>query len=82
MEKKYKVTVATSDATEQMIIWGTGALRMSARELLDEVTKTNREIQRLLKETEKKGKEGMLQGLPPEIAQVLEEVRLGKRELL
>ncbi len=80
--KKYKVTVATSDATEQVIIWGTGALRMSARELFEEVTKTNREIQRLLKETEKKGKEGMLQGLPSEIAQILEEVRIGKRELL
>lgn len=80
--RKYKVTVATSDATEQVIIWGAGALRMSAQGLLEEVTKTNREIKRLLEETKRKGKEGMLQGLPPEIAQLLEEVRLGKRELL
>ena len=27
---KYRVTVATSDALEQMIIWGNGATRMSA----------------------------------------------------
>lgn len=29
--KKHHVTVATSDALEQMIIWGDGAVRMSAR---------------------------------------------------
>ena len=28
--QKYRVTVATSDALEQMIIWGNGATRMSA----------------------------------------------------
>lgn len=81
MAKKYKVTVATSDATEQIIIWGAGALRMSAQGLLKEVTETNREIRRLLEETKKPGKEGMLKGLSPELAELLEEVRLGKRVL-
>ncbi len=80
--RKYKVTVATSDATEQVIIWGAGALRMSASGLFEEVTKTNQEIKRLLEATKSKGKDGMLQGLPKELAQLLEEVRLGKRELL
>lgn len=79
--RKYKVTVATSDATEQVIIWGAGALRMSAGGLLEEVTKTNQEIKRLLEATKSKGKESMLQGLPKEMAQLLEEIRLGKREL-
>ena len=79
--RKYKVIVATSDATEQVIIWGAGALRMSASGLLEEVTKTNQEIKRLLEETKSKGKDGMLQGLPKELAQLLEEVRLGKRKL-
>ena len=37
MAKKYKVTVATSDALEQMIIWGSGALRMSAQGLKEAV---------------------------------------------
>ena len=81
MEKKYKVTVATSDATEQVIIWGAGALRMSAQGLLTEVQEANREIRRLLDETQKTGKESMLKGLDPEVAQLLEEVRLGKRTL-
>ena len=79
--KKYKVTVATSDATEQVIIWGAGAMRMSAQGLLQEVQETNKEIRRLLEEVKKPGKESMLKGLPPEVAELLEEVRLGKRTL-
>ena len=79
--KKYKVTVATSDATEQVIIWGAGAMRMSAQGLLEEVQETNKEIRRLLDEVKKPGKESMLKGLPPEVAELLEEVRLGKRIL-
>ena len=79
--KKYKVTVATSDATEQVIIWGAGAMRMSAQGLLEEVKETNREIRRLLEEVKKPGKESMLKGLAPEVAELLEEVRLGKRTL-
>lgn len=35
--RKYQVTVATSDALEQVIIWGQGASRMSAQELRREV---------------------------------------------
>ena len=79
--KKYKVTVATSDATEQVIIWGAGAMRMSAQGLLQEVQETNKEIRRLLDEVKKPGKESMLKGLDPEVAKLLEEVRLGKRTL-
>ena len=79
--KKYKVTVATSDATEQVIIWGAGAMRLSAQGLLTEVQETNREIRQLLEEAKKPGKEGLLKGLPPELATLLEEVRLGKRTL-
>ena len=79
--KKYKVTVATSDATEQVIIWGAGAMRLSAQGLLQEVQETNREIRRLLDEVKKPGKESILKGLSPEVAELLEEVRLGKRTL-
>lgn len=37
MGRKYQVTVATSDALEQMIIWGAGAVRLSARGFLETV---------------------------------------------
>ena len=35
--RKYDVTVATSDLLEQLIIWGEGARRMSARELAETI---------------------------------------------
>lgn len=41
---KYQVTVATSDALEQMIIWGAGALRMSAPGLLEAVENANKTL--------------------------------------
>ena len=37
ISRKYSVRVATSDATEQVIILGSGATRVSALELLEEV---------------------------------------------
>ena len=42
--KKMRITVATSDGLEQMMIFGQGALRMSARELRQKVLDTEREI--------------------------------------
>lgn len=44
MADKYQVTVATSDALEQMIIWGAGALRMSAGELYEAVEAAARKL--------------------------------------
>ena len=44
LAKKYKVTVATSDAVEQVIIFGAGAYRMSARMLLEEILFTQEEL--------------------------------------
>ena len=51
MEGQYKVTVATSDALVQMIIWGKGAVRMSAQGLKDEVENLSRNMkQQYIKE--------------------------------
>ncbi len=44
MEGQYKVTVATSDALVQMIIWGKSAVRMSAQGLLEEIENLSRNI--------------------------------------
>ncbi len=43
--KKYDVTVATSDALEQIIIQGHGCRRLSARDLLAELQYTGKEIE-------------------------------------
>ncbi len=42
--KEYQVTVATSDALEQMIIWGAGAYRMSAVGLWEEIERISKKI--------------------------------------
>ena len=42
--KKHRVTVATSDALEQMIIWGEGASRLSAAGFLDAVRAADKRI--------------------------------------
>ena len=42
--KKLRITVATSDGLEQMLIFGQGALRMPARELRERVIGANQEM--------------------------------------
>lgn len=59
--KKYAVTVATSDALEQMIIWGQGASRMSAQGLKEEIESVGREIQESCLQTAPGGKNYPLQ---------------------
>lgn len=42
--KKYRITVATSDGLEQLLIFGQGALRMPARELRERVIAANQDM--------------------------------------
>ena len=87
--RKYNVTVATSDALEQVIIYGQGARRMAARELLEEVELTREKVlERIEKRpgsTQKQLTENdhnyLFDHLPEELVSYMEEVRLGKREL-
>jgi predicted RNA-binding protein with PIN domain len=46
--KKHRVRVATSDALEQMIILGHGAMRVSASMFLDEVNAVEKEIREII----------------------------------
>lgn len=49
--RKTQIHVATSDYTEQWAIFGQGALRISARELLNEMNTVQRRIERSVKST-------------------------------
>ncbi len=51
--KKYKVTVATSDRLEQIIVWGQGAKRLSAMGLKEEIDSINKEIREHLGKEQK-----------------------------
>ncbi len=79
MNRKYQVTVATSDALEQVIILGQGAQRLSAQGLKDEVEQTCREIRQILEERREKDRNYLLNALPENIAGFVEDVRLGKK---
>ncbi|MCR4622741.1 MAG: TetM/TetW/TetO/TetS family tetracycline resistance ribosomal protection protein [Clostridiales bacterium] len=48
LSRDYRVRVATGDGLEQLIILGAGALRMSARELKNEIAASGEEIRALI----------------------------------
>ena len=81
IDKKYHVTVATSDALEQMIILGAGALRMSASDLQEDVQRVTQEIRENYIGKTKGGKNYLFDHLPEELTDLMEEVRLGKKDL-
>ena len=81
MGKQYQVTVATSDATEQVIIMGQGARRLSARDLKEEIDAARKELRREHMQLRSSDKNYLLDHLPQELAEMMEEVRLGKRTL-
>ncbi len=76
--RKYQVTVATSDALEQMIIWGQGASRLSAAGLREEIEQTNIQIRNEYQEKQQ-GRNYLFDHLPDDMAEIMEDVRLGKR---
>lgn len=82
--KKYKVTVATSDALEQMIIMGSGATRLSARNLREEIENANIEIRTELLENQKeKGRANYLfDGVPKDLAKLMEDIRLERNKFV
>lgn len=77
--RQYEVTVATSDALEQVIIMGQGAKRMSAQGLLLEVQNVNAEIRDSFLSQYSGNKQYLLENLPKELAKFMEEIRLGKK---
>lgn len=81
MGRKYHVTVATSDQLEQVIILGQGGHLMSAADLKQEVELVNQQIRQELLEKKASGKNYLFHSLSEELADYMEEVRLGKKEL-
>lgn len=50
LTKQYRVRVATSDSTEQIIVMGSGAMRISASEFLSEVIDTEKTIRSMIEQ--------------------------------
>lgn len=65
--RKYRVTVATSDAVEQVIILGQGAVRMSAMGLKEEVERAGRLIREEHLEKQEQSRNYLEEAMPDEM---------------
>ena len=77
--RRYHVTVATSDGTEQVIIRGQGCYLMSAQELKTEVEQMNEQLRREHTEVDTNSRNYLFHYLKKEDAKSLENIRLGKK---
>lgn len=76
--RRTQVHVATSDYTEQWAIFGQGALRKSARELLIEMESVEKKIERKVRKIQETGPNSKIP-LSPEVAEIFEKWRRGER---
>jgi uncharacterized protein len=76
--RKTQVHVATSDFTEQWAIFGQGALRKSARELLLEMESVEKNIEKKVRKIQEKGPISKIP-LSDEVAEIFEKWRRGER---
>ena len=76
--RKYKVTVATSDALEQVIVMGQGAYRISARDFYEEVERKEKQIREINERERGEKRNYLLDYAKEEDAREMEKVRLGK----
>lgn len=78
--RKHRVTVATSDALEQVIILGQGAARLSAAGLHELVQLTKEQLRETISRTEPGGKNYLFEQLSGETKRLIEEIRRGNEE--
>lgn len=73
-QKKYNITVATSDGLEQIIIRGAGCALLSARELKIEIDGANERIRKGFQEVQGPGRHYLSDALSPATKQQVEEM--------
>ncbi|MBI0581028.1 NYN domain-containing protein [Neobacillus cucumis] len=76
--RKTQIHVATSDFTEQWAIFGQGALRKSARELLIEMSSIEKGIEKRVKKIQEKRPAAKIQ-ISDEMAEIFEKWRRGEK---
>lgn len=69
--KEYRVTVATSDGLEQVIIRGQGCILISARELLEEIQKSVEDVRQEYDKKQEKGRNYLGSSIPAEIEETV-----------
>ena len=79
--KKHLIRVATSDALEQIIILGGGAIRISARELRLEVQEMNKKMRNKYIKRNNINENRLESHLPPEVIRMMEKIRRNSENL-
>lgn len=79
--RKHRVTVATSDALEQIIILGQGASRLSAAGLKEEIQAADIEIRSNYLNQGQNGKNYLFDHMSDELRGLMEDVRMGRKKL-
>ncbi len=78
MGRKTKVTVATSDGVEQLIIRGQGCMLMSAADLREDIERVGRQIEEERGNLPRPGKNYLFQDVDQDLKEYLEKLRLGE----
>ncbi|MFO7160115.1 MAG: TetM/TetW/TetO/TetS family tetracycline resistance ribosomal protection protein [[Clostridium] cellulosi] len=73
-KKKYSITVATSDALEQLIVRGAGCSLLSANELKAEIEKTDRRIRQEYRQINDENRNYLKDTLPSKTKREMEEM--------
>lgn len=79
--KTYQVTVATSDKLEQMIILGQGGNLLSAQGLKEEIERIGAQIRSVCLDKQNNNRNLLFHYLTDEMADYMEDVRLGKKDI-
>ncbi len=74
-KKKYKITVATSDALQQMIVRGSGSLLLSARELKLEIEAAMERVRRTVEQLNMISENRVMDALSAESKEILEKIQ-------
>ena len=73
-QKKYDITVATSDNLQQIIIRGTGSAVMSARELKEEIERANEQVMQAYRQKQTVNRNYLGEALSKEVKSQMEEL--------
>jgi predicted RNA-binding protein with PIN domain len=74
-KKKYAIVVATSDALQQVIIRGSGAALLSARELKEELEAARERAERAYLKGQKIRRVSLEEDLPPEVKERMQGIK-------
>lgn len=79
-QKKFNITVATSDGLQQIIIRGAGCSLLSARDLKDEIERANETIKQTYEEKQGRTRNYLMDSLPPKTKLQIERIQRGQDE--